>query len=96
MANGKYANEFEACFLDFSNLPEYLQQDYASPWGDDDEDTYLVLKIDGEITEVYCDGGESEDATFTRDLSWIDDAINKAYMLGRTHARREAEANVDD
>lgn len=45
--------------------------------------TYLVEFLNGEIFKVNSDAMEPEDASFTRDLRWIQGALEKAYQLGR-------------
>lgn len=48
---------------------------------------YLVITAKGgRLCGVFSDAMEAEDARFTRDLSWIKDALTKAYLGGLTDA----------
>ena len=52
------------------------------PYGADSN--YLVVTDDdGNVVRKESDRMEPEDAVFYRDLSWIVDAIEQAYELGR-------------
>ena len=65
---------------------EMLQYDNLNP---DEKDMYcneddMFLRItDKNGSRLYSDGMESEDATFFRDLSWIQYELEKAYNQGR-------------
>jgi hypothetical protein len=47
---------------------------------------YLRVTHNGETLFLENDAMEPEDIRFTRDLSWVRDAILKAYELGRVDA----------
>ena len=42
----------------------------------------LIVSHNGKEIRWEHDGMEPEDTTFTRDLSWVADAIEEAYVLG--------------
>ena len=44
---------------------------------------YLIVWEDGQFIEMFSDAMEPEDATFSRDLSWVKDAILEAYEAGQ-------------
>jgi len=53
---------------------------------DDDDDciddrSALHISHNGQKLEEYCDGGEPEDNTFTRDWSWVPKELRRAYAL---------------
>lgn len=48
---------------------------------------YLIITIDGERRMILSDAMEPEDATFTRDLSDVADAIRLAYEAGLAEGR---------
>ena len=50
---------------------------------------YLIIKYKGAIIRIESDAMESEDVRFCRDLSWIKDAIEQAYELGRSEVINE-------
>lgn len=45
--------------------------------------SYIRVTHKGKTILLESDAMESEDATFTRDLSWIPKIINEVYKLGR-------------
>ena len=53
--------------------------------GTEKEDWRTTIKIiyNGNIVGEYCDGGEPEDQTFSRDWSWVPDHLEAAYNLGK-------------
>lgn len=72
------------------NILNWLMEDYeidrATP-SDDVPDrlkdhSLLIVENAGEIIFAQWDGGEPEDQTFGRDLSWVAGIIQKAYDLG--------------
>lgn len=72
----------KAEFLYFEDLTEE-EQGFAPDNGIGKEDSeYLRIKYSEEDSEVFFDAMESEDAIFSRDLSWIKRAIEKAYNQG--------------
>lgn len=44
--------------------------------------SYLVIYHEGKIFEWHSDAMEHEDASFSRDLSWIGDLVISAYQQG--------------
>lgn len=57
--------------------------------------SYLVLyDAQGQFIEMFSDAMEPEDATFYRDLSWIEDAILEAYQRGIKDAEKLREREV--
>lgn len=45
--------------------------------------SYIRVEHNGETLFLESDAMEREDAVFSRDLSWIFDALNKCYEIGR-------------
>lgn len=50
--------------------------------GDDGYRHNLVIRRFGEVVSENYDGGEPEDNLFTRDWSWVVDALLAAYQYG--------------
>ena len=48
-----------------------------------------ITDDDGNVIRVESDRMEPEDAVFYRDLSWVKDAIEQAYELGRAKGLKE-------
>jgi len=48
----------------------------------DDNDLYLVIEWDDGTVQIESDGMEPEDVRFCRDLSWVKEAIARAYGEG--------------
>lgn len=48
----------------------------------EDYTKFIRITHKGECIAVHSDDMEPEDATFSRDLSWISEEIKKAYDLG--------------
>ena len=69
---------FEIKIVNYTDLPNKLKEDYY-----DYNDNFLLIYIDGELKEMFCDGMEPEDCRFTRDLSWIKDLLYDTYHLGK-------------
>ena len=44
--------------------------------------SYIVEKENGKIIDVHSDAMEPEDVSFYRELNWISDSLERAYMLG--------------
>ena len=44
---------------------------------------YLIVSENGKFIEMFSDAMEPEDARFSRDLSWVKDAILEAYEAGQ-------------
>lgn len=60
---------------------DLLEEEINSGYGDE-HDTYIRVIHNGKCIRLESDAMEPEDATFTRGLSWITDAIIEAYNLG--------------
>ena len=59
------------------------QQEYANDNGSGKEyANYIEVKVNGVIADIFSDAMEPEDATFSRDLSWVAPAIKAAYYCG--------------
>jgi hypothetical protein len=57
--------------------------------------SYLVLyDAQGQFVQMYSDAMEPEDATFYRDLDWIEDAILDAYQRGLDDAEKLREREM--
>lgn len=68
--------------------PEELEEQPDN--GDGKENAnYLIITIDGKRRMILSDAMEPEDATFTRDLSDVKDAIRIAYEAGLREGRAE-------
>lgn len=73
------------------NILKYLEDEWGFEFNDDKENiprslkenSLLVVEHDGKVIFYQFDGGEPEDQTFGRDLSWITTIINRAYKIGR-------------
>lgn len=50
---------------------------------------YVRVEHSGETLYLETDAMEPEDCGFSRDLSWVPEAIRKAYELGLADASRE-------
>ncbi len=59
---------------------DYLGMDFGGP--DEDYDMYLKVTHGDAIVSIHRDGGEPEDASFSRDYSWVASLVQKAYKLG--------------
>lgn len=69
--------------------------EYDEDWEDDydgDFATVFAVAPDGTAKEVGWIGGEAEDATYYRDYSWVEGALNDVYKQGFEDGR---EAGVD-
>lgn len=49
--------------------------------------TYMRVSQNGHRVALYSDAMEPEDARFSRDLSWVADAIERAYSVGLDDGR---------
>lgn len=59
--------------IDQDNIPRWMK-----------ERSLLVVTHNGEIVFTAIDGGEPEDQSFCRDLSWIPGIIQRAYNIGKS------------
>lgn len=51
------------------------------------ERNYLGIFIDGVFLKSYCDNGEPEDNSFSRDWYWVDVELERAYRKGLEDGR---------
>ena len=82
--------------LYWTDLPDELKDIADSNNGSGKEyASYLVLyDAQGQFIEMFSDAMEPEDATFYRDLSWIEDAILEAYQRGIDDANKLREREM--
>jgi len=59
--------------VDKESLPDNCAKEYAN---------YLLIYDGMELIRVESDDMAREDASFSRDLRWIEKAINQAYKIG--------------
>lgn len=73
------------------NVLQYLEKEFDFSRTEEDNDgipdvlkdhSALIVELNGEIIQCRLDGGEPEDQTFGRDLSWVPNVIWQAYLLG--------------
>jgi hypothetical protein len=88
---GKMTGEpFKVEMVDWEGLPEtYKQMVYQHR--KDDYNCYLLIYRNNEPPQVETDGMEPEDATFFRDLSWIQPSLEQAYKWGLEDASKRKE-----
>jgi hypothetical protein len=67
----------------FDNLSD-VEKECASNngWGKESA-SYIRVTHDGETVLIESDAMEPEDARFVRDLSWIIDALQSCYEIGK-------------
>ena len=72
--------------LSYNDLPIWAK-DLSSAFPDNGHGReyaeYLIVYENGEFSQMFSDAMEPEDATFSRDLSWVKDAILEAYEAGQ-------------
>lgn len=69
--------------VDYDELPEEVKKLYLSNNGRGKEmATYLLIYHNDKLKYCFSDAMETEDAIFTRDLSWIKDVILDMYNTG--------------
>jgi len=74
---------FEVKLLKFEDLTE-SEQDHVSNNGSGKEYAgYIKVILNGETVLFESDAMEPEDATFSRDLSWVKEIIEKSYEFGK-------------
>ena len=85
--------------LHYTELPDWakIAANYESNCGSGREyATYLLLfNNEGSFIEMFSDAMEPEDTRFSRNLSWIQDAILEAYQRGREDADKYKYGNDD-
>ncbi len=68
--------------MNYNELPDDIKKQPLSNNGSGKEDAqYLVVFKNSKIIRVESDAMEPEDASFSRDLHWIKDAILEAYQI---------------
>ena len=72
----------------FSELTEQERNNASHNGSGPEYAGYIRVTYNGETILLESDAMEREDATFSRDLSWITGIIEKAYELGK--AERES------
>ena len=69
--------------MEYNELSD-VEKKYASNNGCGKEyATYVKVVYNGDTIFIESDAMEPEDATFSRDLSWIFEALSECYELGR-------------
>lgn len=84
------------------DLPEWMPEDdgielrqLLQRWlNDGDERSVLIIRR-GDSTVWYADGCEPEDATFGRDLSWIEGELRECFQWGRSVALLKIDQSPD-
>jgi hypothetical protein len=77
--------------LEYSELSDE-EKETASENGSGSEWAYYIKVIHNGKTIIFeSDAMEPEDATFTRDLSWISGALCKCYELGLQDAKQKGK-----
>lgn len=74
---------FEAKIIGYDDLPEDRKKDTSDNGCGKEWANYLRVTFNGEIVCIYSDAMEPEDASFSRDLSWIVSALEVAFDIGR-------------
>lgn len=70
-------------------FPEWMTNeeiDYVKDICYEDFTSVMIIVINGSM-QIERDRGEPEDQIFSRDLSWIESAIRRAYEFGLTKAK---------
>ena len=73
---------------DFKELTEDEKNSVANNGAGKEYASYLRVEHDDKTILLENDAMEPEDASFSRDLSWVGDIIKKAYELGKADAVR--------
>lgn len=75
---------FEVIQCGYEDLPKEVREEWAMPNNGCGAEyaTYIVMKYQGVILNVMSDAMEPEDASFGRDLGWIQSALKDAYRFG--------------
>ena len=67
----------------YDDLPEDEKDNQPNNGCGKEGARYLKVEIPGKAPVYYSDAMEPEDVRFTRDLSWIKDALLAAYQAGK-------------
>lgn len=73
---------------DFKELTEDEKNSVATNGAGKEYANYLRVEHDDKTILLKNDAMEPEDVSFSRDLSWVGDIIEKAYALGKADAVR--------
>ena len=68
--------------VEYEDLPEDVRYSQPDNGCGKEDANYLKIEIPGGSVYYQSDAMEPEDATFTRDLSWIVDELHRAYAAG--------------
>jgi hypothetical protein len=83
MANTIGLNMLEVKRINYDDLTEDEQDRQPNNGQGKEQANYLRIIHNGKTIAIRSDAMEPEDCLFYRDLSWISNAITKAYELGR-------------
>ncbi len=67
--------------------PKELDEVPSNGNGDKEFAVYLKVTHDGEVIHIFDTNMEPEDATFSRGLGWVEEALEHAYYLGLLDGR---------
>jgi hypothetical protein len=68
-----------------------IEQENASENGAGKERASYIVIDNGIVRKIYSDAMEAEDAVFYRDLSWIANELNQAYIQGKEDGLKEKD-----
>ena len=69
--------------MSYDELPEDVKEEQPDNGSGKEYANYIKVEIEGEVDKYYSDAMEPEDASFSRDLSWIVGALMEAYQAGK-------------
>ena len=74
----------------YEDLPEDIEKEFSLPNRRKGKEYagYLLIYDGMELTRVESDDIQPEDVSFTRDLSWVKEAIEDAYKKGIRDGRK--------
>ena len=74
--------------LRFDDLTEEQQENVPDNGDGKDYASYIEIRLDGKLVDTFSDAMEPEDASFSRDLSWIPAVIKAAYKVGLEEGKK--------
>ena len=74
--------------LRFDDLTEEQQENVPDNGSGKDYASYIEIKLNGAVVDIFSDAMEPEDVTFNRDLSWIAPVIKAAYEAGLEEGKK--------
>lgn len=80
---------YKATLVDFDNLTEEEKKFQPENGHGAESATYIKILHNNKVLSIESDAMEPEDSYFFRDLSWIPNALEKAYQLGYEDAKDE-------